>query len=109
LLAAETTAPLVNIADAFFVSPGSTAMSQSKGASARPANIQMPLCHMASLPSLKSLESKSGVPAPCASVGIVVPAFETRNSAALRPASELKVADFWSGARNSPPAWASAL
>jgi hypothetical protein len=40
---------------------------------------------------------------------MVLPAFDTRNSAARRPASELNVADFLSGARNWPPDCASAL
>src|SRR5690349_515605 len=73
LLALLTTTPLVNMADAFWVFPGSTAMSQAKGTFVNELNVQMPVWSMASFPALKRLVSKSGVPAPSLSVGMVLP------------------------------------
>src|SRR5680860_472812 len=67
-------------------------MSQPNFASAMPPNIQMPVCHMASLPSLKSLESKSGPPAPSASVGMVLPDLAVSQVAAATPSGELNAA-----------------
>ena len=109
LLAEDTASPLTNMADALVVSPGSTTTSHSNGASASAPNIQMPLCHMASLPSLNSSESKSGVPAPSASVGMVVPFLPISQFAAFSPSGESNVACLPSSDRNSPPVCASAL
>jgi hypothetical protein len=109
LAAEDTTSPFTNMADAFVVSPGSTTTSHSNGASARALNIQMPVCHMASLPSANSFESKSGVPAPSASVGMVAPFFPISQFAAAKPSGESNVAVLPSADRNSPPVWASAL
>jgi hypothetical protein len=109
LLVLLTTTPLVNMADAFSVLPGSTTTSHSKGTSARAPNIQMPVCHMASLPDVKRLVSKSGVPAPSFSVGIVLPALPTSHVAAATPSGELKAALLPSSLRKLPPLWASAL
>ena len=49
----------------------------------------MPVCRIASLPSLNRLVSKSGVPCPCSIVGIMVPLLPTSQSAASMPSGVL--------------------
>jgi hypothetical protein len=72
---ADATAALAKNWCAFWTLPGSTWTSHAKGASLRPANCQIPECHMASLPALNSAVSSSG---PNALSGMTLPTLSIR-------------------------------
>jgi len=107
-VSAATTAALAKKWLASWTLPGSTAMSQLKGASAKAENIQMPVVSIARLPLLK--KSPSETPARSSSVGWI---FSTLGAATMYSRASTQAGSLMvtlpSGPKTPQPFWAAVL